>query len=110
MTEPRLPTTWREAVPYIVWLVLVVGFGLEFANNLVHGNWLLAITSFCAMVGLVAVTLHWPQLRSWAATISPNWVVGSFALLMMIIALPPFVEHRRPPFGIAAIQRIKFRD
>jgi hypothetical protein len=99
VAEPGFPTTWREAVPYVIWIVLVLGFGLEFTTNLVHGNWLLAILSFGAMAGLAAMTLHWPQLRLWAATVSPNWVVGSFVLLLLLIALLPFAEEKRWPFS-----------
>jgi hypothetical protein len=99
VSEPGLPRSWREAIPYIVWVVLILGFGLEFTTSIVHAAWLSAFISFCAMAGLTTVTLHWPQLRSWAAGISPNWLVGSFALLLVIIALLPFVEQKRWPFS-----------
>jgi hypothetical protein len=100
LAEPELPTTWREAVPYVIWIVLVLGFGLEFTTNLIHSNWPLAIWSFGSMAGLVAVMLHWRQLRSWATTINPNWVVGCLLSLLLIIALLPFVEQKRYPFSI----------
>lgn len=99
MSEPGLPTTWREAVPYLIWIVLVLGFGLEFTTNVIHGNWLLAILSFCAMAGLAAVTLHWPQLRSWAMGVSPNWVVGSSVTLLIVIALLPVAEQSKSLFS-----------
>jgi hypothetical protein len=95
----ELPKTWREAVPYVVWGVLVLGFGLELTTAIVRGEWLRAIISFCAMLGVAAVTLHWPQLRSWAMAMSPNWVVGAFGCLLLVIALSPFVEEKRWPFS-----------
>ena len=99
MSEPGLPTTWREADSYVIWIVLVLGFGLEFTTNAIHGNWLLAILSFCAMAGLAAVTLHWPQLRSWAMAVSPNWVVGSSVTLLIVIALLPVAEQSKSLFS-----------
>jgi len=46
------------------------------------------------MAALAAVTLHWPQLRSWAATVNPNWVVACFALLLMTVGLTPFMGQQ----------------
>jgi hypothetical protein len=99
MADFELPKTWREAVPYIVWGVLILGFGLEFTTNLVRENWLSAVLSFSAMTGLAAMALHWRQLRSWAATISPNWVTGAFVLLLLALIATPFFEQRRWPFS-----------
>jgi cell division protein FtsB len=105
VAEPGLPTTWREAVPYVIWIVLVLGFGLEFTTNLIHTNWLLALISFCAMAGLAAVTLHWPQLRSWAETVSPNWVVACFALLLIVVTLASFQQGSSLDVAVATAQK-----
>lgn len=99
MADFELPRTWREAVPYVVWGVIILGFGLEFTTDIVRAEWLRAVISGCAMVGIAAMTLHWPQLRSWAMTISPNWIVGAFACLLLAIVFSPFIEEGRWPFA-----------
>lgn len=94
-----LPKTWREAVPYVVWGVLVLGFGLEFVTALVHAEWLHAIVSFVGLVGLMTAAIHWTRLKTWATQLSPNWIVATFSLLLLAIILAPFVEQRRWPFS-----------
>jgi hypothetical protein len=97
-SEGAFPKTWKEAVPYVVWVVLVLGFGLEFVTALVHGDWLHVLVSLVGLVGLMAMALHWKQLQDWARRISPNWIVGVFALLLEALILAPFIEEHRLPF------------
>jgi hypothetical protein len=93
-----VPKTWRDAIPYIVWGVLILGFGLELVTALVHFQWLSAVISGSGMAGLAAMALHWNQLKPWASGISPNWVVGAFALLLLVSSLIPYIEEGRWPF------------
>jgi hypothetical protein len=51
------------------------------------------------MAGLGAATLHWPQLRSWAATTSPNWAVATALALLLAVILSPWVQEKRWPFS-----------
>jgi hypothetical protein len=99
VSEEALPKTWREAVPYVVWVVFVLGFGLEFVTALVHGEWLHVIVSFVGLVSLMTAALHWNQFRSWAQQTNSNWVWGSLALLLLTLVMAPFVEERRWPFS-----------
>jgi hypothetical protein len=57
------------------------------------------------MAGLAAVTLHWPQLRSWAETVSPNWVVACFALLLIVVTLASFQQGSSLDVAVAAAQK-----
>jgi hypothetical protein len=100
VAEGSLPNTWREAVPYVVWVVIVLGFGLEAVTALVHGEWLHLVVSAVGLVGLMAMALHWRQLQSWLSNTNPNWVWTAFALLLLGIILAPFIEQRRLPFAV----------
>jgi hypothetical protein len=97
--EGSLPTTWREAVPYVVWVVLILGFGLETVAALVHFEWVRAIVSAIGLVAMMAAILHWKQIRSWASELNPNWIVAALSLLLAGLILSPFVEQRRWPFS-----------
>lgn len=97
--EGPVPTTWREAVPYVVWGFGVLGFVLEFIAALVHRDWTSLFISGVGGLGLMALALHWKQIKSWAATISPNWVVAVFALLLQAVLMMPFIEQQRWPFS-----------
>jgi hypothetical protein len=94
-----LPRTWKEAIPYVVWVVLILGFGLELVASLVRGEWLHFIVSFVGLVGLMAAALHWNKIKSWAQDTNPNWVWGAFALLLLALIFSPFIEQQRWPFS-----------
>jgi TolA-binding protein len=101
VSEGPLPRTWKEAVPYVVWGVLVLGFGLELVAAFVRGEWTHAIVSFAGLVALMSAALHWQQIKSWATGLNPNWVVASLSLVLAGLILSPFVEERRWPFSTA---------
>jgi hypothetical protein len=94
-----LPRTWREAIPYVVWVVLVLGFGLEFVAALVHGEWVRAGVSLAGLVALMAAALHWNQIRSWIARTNPNWLYPGLLVLLLAIILSPFIEEKRWPLS-----------
>jgi hypothetical protein len=94
-----LPTTWKQAIPYVVWVVLILGFGLELVAALVRGEAIHAVVSFFGLVGLMAAALHWNQIKSWAARTNPNWVIATLSLVLAGLILSPFLEqNRRWPF------------
>jgi hypothetical protein len=99
VSEGPLPRTWKEAVPYVVWGVLVLGFGLELVAAFVRGEWTHAIVSFAGLVALMSAALHWQQIKSWATGLNPNWVLASLSLVLAGSILSPFVEERRWPFS-----------
>jgi hypothetical protein len=77
--ETSLPTTWKEAIPYVGWIVLVLGFGLEFVSALVHLEAFRALGSFVGLVTLIAAMLHWKQFTAWA----PRRTLTPFLLLLL---------------------------
>jgi hypothetical protein len=105
VSEGPLPKNWREAVPYVVWVVFVLGFGLEAVTAFVHGEWLHLIVSLVGLVVLMATALHWNALKSWASRTSPNWIWASFALALLALILAPFIEQHRWPFAWQIAQR-----
>jgi hypothetical protein len=98
MSELGLPKNLREAVPYIGWGVLVLGFGLEFCAAFVHEEWLRATISFTLMCGLAAMALYSKDVKIWLAATNPNYVAPAVMLLLLTLILSPFVEQRRWPF------------
>jgi hypothetical protein len=99
MSELGLPKNLREAVPYIVWGVLVLGFGLEFCTAFVHEEWLRAAISFMLMCGLAAMVLYSKDVKTWMASTNPNYIAPAFMLLLLALILSPFVEQQRWPFA-----------
>ena len=95
MADVPFPRSWKEAVPYIVWGIVVFSFGLEGVVALLHGEWLQAITAFGALFAVVAVTLHWQDLKERASSLDARWVVAS--LFVALIAIPVSSEL---PVGI----------
>jgi len=98
--EGPLPRTWREAIPYVVWVVIVLGFGLEFVNALTHAEWWRALASFLGLGALMAAVIHWNTIRFWVSRTNPNFILLAIALFLLAIILSPFVEQRRLPFGV----------
>lgn len=91
------PKTWKEAVPLIVWGVLIFAAGFEGIAALVHAEWLSSLASFVLMVGLTAMLLHW---KTWLASINPNWLVGAVIVALIVITFSPLVEQQRWPFSL----------
>ncbi len=90
------PRTWAEAVPLVAFGTLVFAAGFEGVNSLVHGEWITSIISFVLMVGLLAMLIHWPQIKEWRP--GPPWVAAAAMVAIVAIALSPFVQQRRWPF------------
>jgi hypothetical protein len=88
------PRTWKEALPLIVWGILIFAAGFEGIASLVHAEWISSIASFAIMLGLTAMLLHW---KPWLERINPNWVVGAAIALIMAIAVSPFVRQGQWP-------------
>lgn len=86
MSENWLPKDWREAIPNVVWVVLVLGFGLELVAALVRGEWPRAGVSFGGLVLLMALVIHWDHLRALAKAGDAKFVV--LLMVVALIALP----------------------
>jgi hypothetical protein len=86
VAEEPVPTTWKEAFPYVTWGILVFSFGLEGVITLVHGEFAISGVSFAGMLAVTAAALHWNQLKRWAFTLDARWVV--LLLFVALIALP----------------------
>jgi hypothetical protein len=88
------PKTWIEALPLMVWGILIFAAGFEGVASLVHGEWVSSGVSFAIMFGLTATLLHW---KSWLETVNPNWVAGAAVALIIAIAVSPFVRQGQWP-------------
>jgi hypothetical protein len=94
------PKTWKEAIPLIVWGVLIFAAGFEGIAALVHAEWLSSLASFVLMVGLMAVLFHG---KTWIASINPNWLVGAVIVALVVITFSPFVEQQKWQFSLEPV-------
>jgi hypothetical protein len=91
------PKTWKEAVPLIVWGVLIFASGFEGIATLVHAEWVPCIASFSLMVGLTAMLIHQAKLKSWLIGVNPNWVVATALVALLLVGASPFLDRQRWP-------------
>jgi len=93
-----VPRNWQEAIPLFVWIVLVLAFGFVFAESvgeLIPNPIWRAFAALLAAVVLIAMLIHWPAIKK-----SMPLAYG-FGVLVVAIALSPFVEQHRWPFSPA---------
>ena len=93
------PKNLTEAIPSLVWGVFIFASGFEGIVFTLDGQWWSAIAGFALCGGLTLVLIYFPRLREWATRVSPNWLAGAIASLLIVIALSPFVEEGRRPFS-----------
>jgi hypothetical protein len=94
------PKNLREAVPSLVWGVFIFAAGFEGVAFALAGEWPSAIAGFALCGGLTLVLIYFPRLREWATGVSPNWIAGAIASLLIVVALSPFIEEKRWPFSV----------
>lgn len=86
MSEGPIPKEWKEAVPNVIWVVLVLGFGLELVAALVRAEWARSAVSFLGLVGLMALVIHWDRIRALAKVSDAKFIVS--LMVVALIALP----------------------
>jgi hypothetical protein len=97
MADVSLPKTWREALPYIVWGILVFSFGLEGVVKLLAGEFLISGIAFALMLGIAALALWTPKLK--AIALDVRWIVAALFVALLALAAVPYVEQRRFPYA-----------
>ncbi|MGH6839043.1 MAG: hypothetical protein ACREDT_09620 [Methylocella sp.] len=97
-----LPRNPKELVLASIWGIFAFAAGFEAIASLVHGEWIPAIASFLLFLALVAVLLlllFGAPVNQLRFAINSNWLPAAVAMLLLVIALSPFVEQRRWPFS-----------
>jgi hypothetical protein len=100
MSEGPLPNSWREAIPVVTWVVLVLAFGLLFVDSLGQlftdplGR---AAFAFASMVGLVAMLIYRKWLLERFKALSGDSVLAVIIILLLVLTLTPFVYEGRWP-------------
>jgi hypothetical protein len=106
--SPR-PTNWKETIPFVVWGVLVVAFGLTGVEHFVvsvgqywqgkpwTNEGLQAAVAFIGMAGLAAMMIHGGRIREKFSDI--RWLIGACMFAVVVSAFSPYVEQRRWPFA-----------
>jgi|SRR5215471_1299065 len=94
------PKTWEEWVAGTVWGVLILGFGLEFCAKLVSGDYGHALVALFFLGVVSAMLLHGNQARTWALSLSPNWVFAAAIVALQLVLFLPFIEEKRWPFAM----------
>jgi hypothetical protein len=93
------PKTWREAVPLVVWGVLVFACGFELVSSTVHSELWPAIYSGIGLVVLLAMLIHGNTFVERLNDLGARWLVVAVIVLLLVSALSPYVEQRRWPFA-----------
>jgi hypothetical protein len=94
-----LPKTWQEALPQIIWGVLILGFGLEFCVSVLDGNYGRALLAAVGLGGMTALLIHGEQLKKQLLDVNPNLIFVSISLFLLVIILSPFIEEKRWPLS-----------
>jgi hypothetical protein len=101
MSEGPIPNSWREAIPVVIWVVLVLGFGLlliDSLGQLFSDPFSRALFALCGLVGLLAMLIHRKWLLERFNSLSGGSVFVAIIVVMIVIALSPYVEQQRWPF------------
>jgi hypothetical protein len=91
------PKTWREALPLLVWGVVIFASGFEGVASLLHGEWLQAFLGLGGMFGLTAMLIHWTRIRDNFSDV--RWLMAAIMVALTVAALSPYVEQHRWPFS-----------
>jgi ElaB/YqjD/DUF883 family membrane-anchored ribosome-binding protein len=91
------PKTWREALPLLVWGVIIFACGFEGIASLLHGEWLQVALGLGGMLGLTAMLIHWTRIKDNFTDI--RWLMAAVMLTLVVAALSPYIEQRRWPFS-----------
>jgi hypothetical protein len=92
------PQSWREALPLLVWGVLIFAFGFEGVASLIHGEWWQTIFGFGGMLGLTAMLVYWTRIQKLKDI---RWLVAASMVALIVVALSPYIEQQRWPFTAA---------
>jgi hypothetical protein len=97
-----LPKTPKDWVLAGVWGIFATAAGTQFVVSLTKGEWNTAIAAFAlflALMTIIMAVIFSEKLREWASGTSPNWMMGAIAVLLIILALSPFIEEKKWPFS-----------
>ncbi len=91
------PRTWREALPLLVWGVVIFASGFEGVASFLHGEWLQAFLGLGGMFGLTAMLIHWTRIRDNFSDV--RWLMAAIMIALVVAALSPYVEQHRWPYS-----------
>jgi hypothetical protein len=102
VSEGPIPNSWKEAIPVVIWVVLVLGFGLLFTDSmgqlfkdpLWRGGF-----AIVAMLVLLAMLIYRKWLQERFRSLSGLSLLATIIALMLALALSPYVEQQRLPFS-----------
>jgi len=111
VSEGPIPNSWKEAIPVVIWVVLVLAFGFLFADSvgqLFKDPLWRAVFALAAMVGFLAMLIYRKWLLARFQPLSGGSVLAAIIVVLLAIALSPYVEQQRLPQtasleGVAAL-------
>jgi hypothetical protein len=101
MSEGPIPNSWREAIPVVIWVVLVLAFGFLFVESLgqlFEAPVSRAIFAIVAMLGLLAMLIYRAWLLERFKSLSGASVLAAILVSILVLTLSPYVEQQRWPF------------
>src|SRR5260370_40537397 len=93
------PKTFRDAMPLAVWGILAFAAGLEGVVSVLDAAWTRSVLAFILCAALTMVAVRWEAMTEWTRQIRPVWLIVVAVMLLLLIALSPFVERKRWPFS-----------
>jgi hypothetical protein len=102
MSEGPIPNSWKEAIPVVIWVVLVLAFGFLFAESLGElfkdPLWRAGF-ALTAMVGFLAMLIYRKWLNQRFRNLSGGSILAAIITVLSIMALSPFIAEKRFPFS-----------
>src|ERR1700730_11570788 len=76
------PKTWREAIPLVVWGVLVFACGFELVSSAVHREICPAAYSGIGLVVLLAMLIHGKTFVDRLNNLDARWLAGAVMIFL----------------------------
>jgi hypothetical protein len=97
-----LPGNWAQAWPIILWGILALALVFVFAESLgeiVVRPVYRAGSAAVALISVTAMIIYRRQLLEKFRDPSPSLIVAGISIVLLVLALSPFVEEKRWPFS-----------
>jgi hypothetical protein len=97
MADSGIPTNWKTAWPFLIWIVIIFSFGLEGIVTLVHGQFIVAAVSLAGMLAVTAAAIHWDRIKAIATVIDARWLVLMLLVAFGALAFAALIGGQQPP-------------
>ena len=90
------PKTWKEAIPLLVWGVLIFAFGFMGVEGIGDRDLWKIVVGFGGMVGLTAMLISWTRIKENFSDL--RWLIAAAMFAAIVVVFSPFVASFKLPF------------